>query len=48
LSLTVDGKRVRDMEIALAMDEPGFWVLLDVRESDEKVLTLRADGGRRC
>ncbi len=41
--LIVDGKVVRDFDIALAEDEIDFWVVLDVGQFKGKEVTLKAD-----
>jgi len=37
----IDGKLVRELEVSLAIDEPDFWVFLDVSEFKGKKATLQ-------
>jgi fructan beta-fructosidase len=41
ISFVVDGKVVREFEVALASVRPDFWVFLDVSEFKDKTATLR-------
>ncbi|MHC4426491.1 MAG: GH32 C-terminal domain-containing protein [Planctomycetota bacterium] len=43
ISCIIDGKVVREFEVALVSDRPDFWVFLDVSDFKGKTATLRID-----
>ena len=41
MHLIIDGEIVREFEVSLAIDEPDFWVFLDVSEFKGKIVTIQ-------